>query len=151
MAKYRIDCDGCGENIAKTNDPREAFDAAAEAGGGVHGADVTVTARGMWNKAKYDKANADMEGKVTASTPNPAGSRRIEYDGVEMAVADIPSVFDRAMLGYGHFPSPGGRPVLDVPGRAWPYTPETCPTDDCEGEWIDPQHLVCTGCGLDCT
>lgn len=86
------------------------------------------------------------------NAPNPVGSRWIDYNGVNMAVADIPDAWLRAMLGYGHLPSMvGRRPVLDIPGRTWPYAPATCPTDDYKGEWIDPQHLVCAGCGLDCT
>lgn len=54
-----------------------------------------------------------------------------------------------------HGPAAGyvypGRRVLDIPGRSWPAsTPEECTSTD-PGEWITPDVLACTGCGLDCT
>ena len=54
-----------------------------------------------------------------------------------------------------HGPAAGyvypGRRVLDIPGRPWPAgTPAECTSTD-PGEWITPDALICTGCGLDCT
>ena len=77
---------------------------------------------------------------------------RIIYNGADMPVSEVPDRMTRALLGYGHFPLDlAHRRVVLVPGRAWPYTPATCLTDEHRGEWLDPSTLVCTGCGLDCT
>lgn len=45
---------------------------------------------------------------------------------------------------------PGRKPVTDDP---WPFTPDNCAYAGYnQGEWTrDGQHLVCIGCGLDCT
>ena len=80
--------------------------------------------------------------------------RTIDYNGVALKISEVPDVYDRAMLGYGHWPSEiAQRPVVTMSGRVWPYSPETCLTDDyiftCE--WFDEHTLVCPGCGLDCT
>lgn len=74
---------------------------------------------------------------------------QVEYNGVWMAIQDVPNPTIRQLLGLGH--PRDNRPI--VPGN-WPYTPETCIyTDMVEGnEWIDGgKTLVCTGCGLDGT
>lgn len=74
----------------------------------------------------------------------------VDLDGIPTRIRDLPRL-EAALFGYGHVLIPSdGREVL--PG-AWPYTPETCRRADgtWPGTWIDPEHLACTGCGLDCT
>lgn len=78
--------------------------------------------------------------------------RRIQFDGVDMAIDEVPDAGIRALLGHGHFPRDiRARSVVNVPGREWPHTPTACLTDEHKGEWLDAHTLVCTGCGLDCT
>jgi hypothetical protein len=60
------------------------------------------------------------------------------------------SLADKALLGSGHYPDPG-RYVINIIGKTWPHTPDTCLTDKYKCEWIDEHTLVCQGCGLDCT
>lgn len=83
---------------------------------------------------------------------NPYSADDIVYcDGVPMKIRDVPSVDLRAMFGVGHFRE-HDRQVIDVPGRVFPYTLETCLVDMYAGEWLpDGSMLFCTGCGLDCT
>ncbi len=77
---------------------------------------------------------------------------RIEYNGINMPVSDVPDALSRAFLGYGHFPADvAHRKVITVTGRTWAHTPDTCLTDEYRGEWLNEDILVCTGCGLDCT
>lgn len=75
----------------------------------------------------------------------------IELNGTPTKIRDLPRA-DAAMHGYGHIlgPGEGWRKVL--PGN-WPYTPQACRRagGTWPGIWIDPEHLACTGCGLDCT
>lgn len=59
MARYEIDCRGCGAEIGKTNNPREAYDIGAAASADSHGEDVQVTARGLINRVRFDRANRD--------------------------------------------------------------------------------------------
>jgi hypothetical protein len=71
---------------------------------------------------------------------------------VEITVKEIPSAFERAQFGYGHFP-------VDIKCRGvvegdWPYKPDVCPTDAWGGQgvWLNAGSvLACRGCGLDCT
>lgn len=58
MARYEIECRGCGAELGETNDPREAYDIAT-AGSDEHGQDVTVTARGLVNRVRFTRANRD--------------------------------------------------------------------------------------------
>jgi hypothetical protein len=75
-----------------------------------------------------------------------------DHDDNPMRVADLPDPTERALFGYGHFPYDiKHRKVITVPGREWPYTPDTCHTDEHAGEWLNPYVLVCTGCGMDFT
>jgi hypothetical protein len=76
------------------------------------------------------------------------------YKGEDMAIEDIPDPAIRSMMGYGH-------PAYDVKhfehltrrdNVPWSYTPETCLiAGNLKGVWIDSDHLVCPGCGLDYT
>lgn len=78
----------------------------------------------------------------------------VEVDGQYMRIRDVPDDFLRAMWGYGHFPSDlANRQVVRVAGRNWPYTPDTCRVAHygTQGEWITPEVLVCSGCGMDFT
>lgn len=59
MARYEIDCRGCGNELGATNDPREAYDIAKTASDGEHGSGVTVTARGLISRVRFDRANKD--------------------------------------------------------------------------------------------
>lgn len=80
-----------------------------------------------------------------------SGDDTVEFNGVEMRIRDVPSAFVRAGLGVGHFPG-HCRQVVEVPGRTFPHTPETCLVDMHKGEWLpDGTQLYCTGCGLDGT
>jgi hypothetical protein len=72
----------------------------------------------------------------------------VNYNGVDMPVSQVPNAVVRALMGHGHFPD-HGRAVVAVPGRQWPHTPETCLTENYKTEWLDPETLVCQGCGLD--
>lgn len=53
MARYEVDCQGCGEELGSTDDPREAHDIASNDSD--H--EPRVTARGLINKVRYDRAN----------------------------------------------------------------------------------------------
>lgn len=45
-----------------------------------------------------------------------------------------------------------GRRTVQLGGRTWPAArPEECTDSGRPTEWITPEILVCTGCGLDCT
>jgi hypothetical protein len=74
---------------------------------------------------------------------------QVEYNGVLMAIKDVPNLAVRQLLGVGHYRD--GRPL--VPGN-WPFTPETCIYTE-PGDafvWInDGETLVCPGCGVDGT
>jgi hypothetical protein len=59
MARYKIDCRGCDVAVGSTDDPREAYDIAKNASDGEHGSDVTVTARGLVNRVRFNRANRD--------------------------------------------------------------------------------------------
>jgi hypothetical protein len=81
------------------------------------------------------------------------GNQVVERNGEEIAIKDIPSAFERALHGYGHFPG-HGRQVVDAPEMNWPHTPVTCPTDEVINRWLfagTDEVLVCMGCGLDVT
>jgi hypothetical protein len=76
-----------------------------------------------------------------------------EYNGVLIHIKNIPDAAVRHMLGYGHH-NPYNRPVVQLEGRTWPFTPDTCEVADepDHTEWIENgTTLVCTGCGLDGT
>jgi len=75
----------------------------------------------------------------------------VEVNGVPTRIGDLPPG-DAAMFGYGHVLGPGESWRKVLPGD-WPYTPKTCRRAGgvWPGTWIDPEHLACTGCGLDCT
>jgi hypothetical protein len=78
----------------------------------------------------------------------------VELNGVAMRICDVPDAGLRALWGYGHFPYDlANRQVMQVEGRTWPYTPDTCRADNygTQGEWITPEVLVCPGCGMDFT
>lgn len=78
-------------------------------------------------------------------------SQEVEYNGRVVAIRDLP-VSIRHHFGYGHFPDQGDTVVPHPEGKSWPYTPDTClRADDMRGSWVDPEHLVCPGCGLDVT
>jgi hypothetical protein len=80
-----------------------------------------------------------------------SGDTIVDYNGKPTRIADIADPHMRAMEGYGHFPG-HGRKVLDLHGRKFPHTPETCLTDLYSCKWTDDNMaLMCTGCGLDCT
>jgi hypothetical protein len=83
---------------------------------------------------------------------NNAGEYIVEINGVPTKVKDMKMPAARATFGYGHFPEDIAlRPVC--PGE-WPYTPDTCPTDDYRFDnlWTpDGTTLMCRGCGLDVT
>lgn len=55
--KYRVACNGCGEVVGETDDPQQAYDMRVAASEGEHGADATVTARGLINRARFARAN----------------------------------------------------------------------------------------------
>lgn len=81
----------------------------------------------------------------------------VQYDGQDYHLEDLPTAHLRAMHGYGHF-RPFHSPVIARPdNKPWPYTPNMCLVAGGAlgqtplGVWIDDQHLVCPGCGLDCT
>jgi hypothetical protein len=72
-------------------------------------------------------------------------------------IENLPTAELRALSGYGHF-QPFQCPVIYRPdGVAWAYTPNMCLVAGGakgkapSGVWIDEEHLVCPGCGLDCT
>lgn len=76
----------------------------------------------------------------------------ISYDGKVYKIEDLPTADLRALAGYGHF-QPFRREVIYRPdGVEWPYTPNMCLiASGGRGVWIDPETLVCPGCGLDFT
>lgn len=55
MARYRVSCRGCGEDLGATNDPREAYDIAVA----VTDHDAAVVARGLVNRVRFGRANSD--------------------------------------------------------------------------------------------
>jgi hypothetical protein len=59
MARYEIDCRGCGAELGETDDPQQAYDIAYAASNDEHGSDVNVTARGLINRVRFDRANTD--------------------------------------------------------------------------------------------
>lgn len=93
---------------------------------------------------------------VTVYEPNLDydGATMVELDGVPTPISELPDANLRAESGYGHFPyDVERRRVVEVAGRAWPYTPTTCLVDRYggRGEWLDESTLFCPGCGLDFT
>lgn len=82
---------------------------------------------------------------------------KINFNGVNMRILDLPGSDHQAMMGYGHFPGVLGVPLPRPDGVEWAYTPETCQVSSGKqgvtplGVWIDEEHLVCPGCGLDLT
>lgn len=92
----------------------------------------------------------------------PLGDQLTEYNGVMMAIKDIPEPAIRRLLGYGHRTC--GRSVIAVDGRTWETIPDVCTYGDMNWEWVtvdggEPkswpvagiQYLVCPKCGLDGT
>ena len=59
MARYSIDCHDphCDAELWATNDPREAYDIAHRTADAGHQSEVT--ARGLVNRFRYDRANRD--------------------------------------------------------------------------------------------
>lgn len=57
MARYEIDCGRCGTELGSTNDPRRAYDIAQD--GAAQGHNPKVTARGLVNRVRFDRANRD--------------------------------------------------------------------------------------------
>jgi hypothetical protein len=56
-----------------------------------------------------------------------------------------------APYGYGHMAIYKANGREQLPGD-WRWTPQTClAAGGGQGIWIDPEHLACPGCGLDCT
>jgi hypothetical protein len=74
----------------------------------------------------------------------------VELDGMRIRIRDIESAGLRASFGVGHFYR-HTRPVIAIPGRTFPFTPDTCLVDMHEGEALSDGSVICTGCGLDCT
>lgn len=59
MSRYRIECHDphCDADLGATNEPREAYDIAHRTANEGHAPDVT--ARGLVNRIRYDRANKD--------------------------------------------------------------------------------------------
>jgi len=57
MPRYSIDCNDCGSDLGSTNDPREAYDIAHREADDGHNPEVT--ARGLINRVRYDRANRE--------------------------------------------------------------------------------------------
>jgi hypothetical protein len=77
----------------------------------------------------------------------------VNYGGEDMPIKDVPDATVRHMLGYGHY-NPHNRPVVQLEGRTYPFTPDTCEVVDEPGstEWVlGNTTLICTGCGIDGT
>ena len=75
----------------------------------------------------------------------------VEFNGVVMAIRNIPSEFVRNMMGMGH--STATIAQTEVHDGPFPCKPEFCLfADENVGVWINNgENLVCRGCGLDCT
>lgn len=81
------------------------------------------------------------------------GDRLVNYNGEDIKIKDVPSAFERAMLGYGHNPVYVHEERKVVPSYLEPYsfTPDTCNTDEVGTKWLGEDMLICSGCGLDVT
>lgn len=79
----------------------------------------------------------------------------VTVNGEEFRIEDLPSTALRECFGYGHRTwDVDHREHLTRPdGLTWPYTPLNCLVTGSGGPgvWIDAEHLVCPGCGLDFT
>jgi len=96
-----------------------------------------------------------LQAALAKRTPvDPHQKFNLGYDTVELQ--DLTTAVVRAFNGYGHFPEDVRlRDHLTRPdGLPWAYSsPETCLVADqtTGGVWINSEHLVCPGCGLEFT
>jgi hypothetical protein len=99
---------------------------------------------------KPEELQAYIDAAILILPVNPQSP--VTYNGVSIAIEDLPTADLRASLGYGHY-KPFHRPIIQrTDNKPWPYTPNMCLiATNHKGVWVDPEHLACPGCGLDMT